>query len=339
MTQFEEHDVTSDAEAAQNTPPALSRRTIIKGGASAATVLGIAGVLGTGDLTFAFQESTPATPGAGATPTSGTPAATTTCAVLTPELTEGPYYVDEALVRRDITDGKPGIPLTLRINVQDVAACAPLADAAVEIWHCDAHGYYSGVSVNNPGSDAGPDEAAAAAEQMFLRGVQITDASGNVESATIYPGWYVSRTVHIHMKVHVGGEIDAENTYENGHTAHTGQLFFDDAISDEVFATEAYAGRPAERTYNDEDNILGEHDDEPGFFVELTRVNESAIEDGFIGTVTIGVDPSATPTEAGAGGGGSGGPGGPGERPDRRENDDEDEDEDESASPSPAVEL
>jgi protocatechuate 3,4-dioxygenase beta subunit len=225
--------------------------------------------------------------------------------ILTPEMTEGPYYVPDPLLRRDITEGKPGLPLRLRIGVVEVSgqSCAPLANAAVDIWHCDAQGYYSGVSSNTPGPDANPDLAAQAATQDFLRGVQLTDANGIAEFDTIYPGWYIGRTIHIHAKVHVGGDASGDQ-YESGHVAHTGQIFFDDATSDDVFAThEAYAGRPNEmRTRNTDDGILGRNLDEPGFILTLTPLAADSPDSGFSGAITFGVDPNATPDPSGFGG-------------------------------------
>jgi protocatechuate 3,4-dioxygenase beta subunit len=201
----------------------------------------------------------------------------------------------------------------LRIAVQDITSCAPLANAGVELWHCDAQGYYSGISGENPGGGGQPtgDENL---ETTFLRGIQITDPDGMVEFATIYPGWYTGRTVHIHMKVHVEGApgeaaSDPEAmatpegglTYQGGHTSHVGQLFFDDATSDEVFATvDAYARSSEEgRLTNDQDNIFGDHGDEPGFLLTL----EGSASEGFTGTITVGVDPAAIASEGGAGGG------------------------------------
>lgn len=259
----------------------ISRRAVIQTGATATTALGLAAVA-TRQLVSAQDASS--------SPSSGT---TTSCVALTPELTEGPYYVDEALVRRDITDDREGLPLALTITVIDAVACTPLADAAVEVWHCDARGYYSAISGNNPGSDSSTEEVAAAGA-MFLRGVQITDADGTVTFNTIYPGWYRGRTVHIHTMVHVGGAIDAGETYEGGTTAHSGQLFFDDAISDAVFETDAYANRPEdERTGNEEDDILGDRGDDPEFLVEMTRLDPDDLSAGSTGTVTVGVDPAA----------------------------------------------
>lgn len=229
--------------------------------------------------------------------------------MLVAEMTEGPYYLEGDLVRRDITEGKPGIPLLLKINVQDPTACTPLVNAAVDIWHCDAQGYYSGVASNDPGPDADAETVSEVATQVFLRGVQMTDQEGNAEFATIYPGWYTGRTVHIHMKVYVGGEADEE--YIGGNTAHVGQLFFDDLLSDQIYETaEAYGGRDnSQRTRNDDDNILGDHADEPGFMLTLTPIVDGSIDDGFIGTISLGVDPAAISSEEGGGGSPSGGDG------------------------------
>ena len=273
-----------------------TRRVVLKAGAAA---------LALGGLRLRF----PAPAGAqdAASPTAD-------LCVLTPEQTEGPYYLPLELMRQDITEGKPGLPLRLRIAVADVNACAPVTDAAVDIWHCDAQGYYSGVDAN-PGGNASSEAGAGSEAGTFLRGVQLTDADGIAEFQTIYPGWYSGRTVHIHMKVHVGGTPDVLDVatpasadggaYAGGHVSHTGQLYFDDATSDEVYATgEAYGGRDeAQRLRNEDDNILGEHADEPGFILTLTPLVAGSLADGFVGEITVGIDPAATPEPAGFGGG------------------------------------
>jgi protocatechuate 3,4-dioxygenase beta subunit len=119
-------------------------------------------------------------------------------------------------VRRNITEGKAGTPLRLRLSVLDASTCRPLKGAAVEVWHADAGGVYSGFG-------------AGASSRTFMRGVQKTDAAGLAIFDTVYPGWYQGRTVHIHTKVHLGGNV-----------VHTGQLFFPDA----VFKRSPYNRRP-----------------------------------------------------------------------------------------------
>ena len=152
--------------------------------------------------------------------------------VLTPEQTEGPYYVPGAPVRRNVTEGKPGVALTLRLFVVNVSSCKPIKGASVEIWHCDASGVYSGTAQQGTESD------------RFLRGVQRTDANGLAIFRTIYPGWYQGRTVHIHTKVHVGGNV-----------VHTGQLYFADSATDTVYARSPYSSRPNRDPRNAGDSI------------------------------------------------------------------------------------
>jgi protocatechuate 3,4-dioxygenase beta subunit len=145
-----------------------------------------------------------------------------------PELTEGPYYLDLDLVRSDITEDRPGLPLDLRVSVVDADACEPIEGAAVDVWHCDAGGAYSGVE--------------GAAGETFCRGVQLTDASGVAEFRTIFPGWYTGRAVHVHLKVQVDGD-----------QTHTGQLFFDPAVTSAVYALEPYAERGEQDVPNSSD--------------------------------------------------------------------------------------
>lgn len=167
---------------------------------------------------------------AGAGP-AGVASGVVTC-VLAPEQTEGPYYVDDAAVRRNVTEGRPGVALTLRLTVVDASTCKPVKNAAVEIWHCDAGGIYSGTSQQGT------------ADERFLRGVQRTDAKGLAIFRTIYPGWYQGRTVHIHTMVHIGGNV-----------VHTGQLYFSDAVTDAVYKRSAYSSRPNRKPRNAGDSI------------------------------------------------------------------------------------
>jgi protocatechuate 3,4-dioxygenase beta subunit len=153
-----------------------------------------------------------------------------TC-VLTPEQTEGPYYIANEALRRNITDGRPGTPLQLRAFVVNASTCKPIKGAAVDIWHADAGGVYSGFG---QGAD----------NRTFMRGIQRTNAKGLALFRTVYPGWYQGRTVHIHVKVHLGGNV-----------LHTGQLYFPDTVTDAVYRKAPYASRPNRDVRNAGDSI------------------------------------------------------------------------------------
>lgn len=173
-----------------------------------------------------------------------TAATDTPCVVVTPELTEGPYFVDEHLVRADIRTNpgnpaiKPGTPLTLTLNTYTVskADCLPLSNALVDVWHCDAWGIYS--DFEQEGTDG----------MKFLRGCQTTGKDGKVTFKTIYPGWYEGRAVHVHFKV----RPDAK---DGKHREFTSQFFFDEDITDEIHAARPYAAKGQNRMRNSEDGI------------------------------------------------------------------------------------
>lgn len=149
--------------------------------------------------------------------------------LVSPEATEGPFFVDEKLNRSDIrvdpANGSisPGVPLRLVLQVNQISktSCTPLPGATVDIWHCDALGNYSDVRENAGGA------AVDTRGKKFLRGYQITDSEGKVEFQTIYPGWYQGRNVHAHYMI---------RTSPNSEVGHefTSQLFFDEAITDQV---------------------------------------------------------------------------------------------------------
>jgi protocatechuate 3,4-dioxygenase beta subunit len=206
----------------------------------------------------------------------GTSAATSSTAacVLTPEVTEGPYYIDLSNARRDITEGKDGAPLDLKVTVVDATGCAPIRDAAVDVWHCDAGGVYSGFSqASGGGPGGGPGGSQSPTDNLtFLRGTQLTDANGLAEFQTIYPGWYRGRAVHIHMKVHVGGSV-----------VHTGQLFFDDDLTDRVYSNAPYDSRGTRDVRNAADDI---YRDAGAASAVLAMTSQG---DGYRGEITVGV--------------------------------------------------
>jgi protocatechuate 3,4-dioxygenase beta subunit len=182
--------------------------------------------------------------------------------VLAPEQTEGPYYLDDHKVRRNITEGRPGARLTLRLTVVDVSTCKPIKGAAVDVWHCDASGVYSGTSVQGTEDD------------RFLRGIQRTDANGLALFQTLYPGWYSGRTVHIHVMVHIGGNV-----------VHTGQLYFPDTLTDTVYKRSPYKRRPNRTTRNLADSIYRN-----GGKRSTLKLRKRGT--GYIGSITMGVQRS-----------------------------------------------
>jgi protocatechuate 3,4-dioxygenase beta subunit len=166
--------------------------------------------------------------------------------VVRPRQTEGPFFVDGDLERSDLRidprtgAAKPGTPLRLAFRVSRVSAsaCAPLAGAQVHVWHCDAAGDYSSVR----------DRRAPNAGEAFLRGFQTTDAAGTVRFLTVYPGCYRGRAVHVHFKIRTA---DAARGIE-----FTSQLYFDDALSERVYAAAPYASRGRQRLANGDDFLF-----------------------------------------------------------------------------------
>ena len=205
----------------------------------------------------------------------GTTGTTTTGAscVLTAALTEGPFFVDEKLNRSDIrTDPgsgavSVGIPLSLAFNVSRVAnsACTPLTGAYLDVWHCDSTGTYSDVSGSS---------------RKFLRGYQITDANGVAAFTTIYPGWYGGRAVHIHFKLRL--YAGSSKTHE-----FTSQFFFDDTLTDSVYAQSPYSSRGSRETRNASDGIYNSlsTNDKVGLTLQTSKT-----ADGYAGVINLGVN-------------------------------------------------
>jgi protocatechuate 3,4-dioxygenase beta subunit len=196
----------------------------------------------------------PTTPKAATVPSSRAPSRASS----PPELTEGPYYIDGEKLRRDIREGHRGTLLTLRLRVLNASTCKPIKNAVVDIWHCDAAGEYSGFGNSS-------------SNRTFLRGVQKTDAAGLAIFKTIYPGWYRGRTVHVHVKVHVGGRV-----------VHTGQLFFPDSLTDTVYKKAPYAARGTRDMRNGDDSIFVNG----GKRGLLSLKKDGA---GYVGSISMGV--------------------------------------------------
>ena len=229
---------------------------------------GLIGVLGGGVASVAF--------GTRALDAFGTDNADAATCVLTPEVTEGPYWIDTRLTRYDVREGRPGLPLVLQFAIVNAKTCRPIRNADVEIWHADASGEYSGFdggsSGGGPGGGSGPQT-----KTRYLRGHQRSDALGKASFLTIFPGWYRGRTPHVHMKVHVGSA---------DRVVHTGQVFFNEAIQASVYRTGAYAGRGQPDTPHARDMIYAQAGGSRAV-VRLRRRPGGAR--GYLGRIVIGV--------------------------------------------------
>ena len=161
----------------------------------------------------------------------------------------GPYYLAREKLRRDITEGRPGVPLLLRLKVVNASTCRPIKGAAVDIWHADALGVYSGFG-------------SGARSRTFMRGIQRTDGNGLARF----------RSVHIHVKVHVAGNV-----------VHTAQLYFPDRITDRVFRRKPYSRRPRRSTRNANDFVFA-HGGRRSLLA-LRKVGSA-----YVGSITMGVN-------------------------------------------------
>ena len=226
-------------------------------------ILGALSAVGAAALAEACGSASPTSPSTTTTTTTtGGGTSSGACAVINSE-TEGPYpdrtgmINNPAFYRQDITEGKPGTPLTLALTVVNVASsCAPVADATIEVWQCDAAGLYSEYNV------AG----------TALRGLQKTDANGKATFNTVYPGWYSGRATHIHLEVFV-----------NGASVKTTQMAFPEDVTAAVYAQGVYASRGQNSTRNSTDNVFAD-----GTTNELATLSGSPAS-GYTATLQIGI--------------------------------------------------
>jgi protocatechuate 3,4-dioxygenase beta subunit len=234
----------------------ISRRSVLEG----------IGLLGVGTVTRGLAGAAGALLTASAAPARAQSAvlANPSC-WLTPEKTEGPYYFDPKLIRRDITEGKTGVPLSLAVGVVDVN-CVPVPNLLVDVWHADKDGVYSGYA--QPGGNT--------QGKTFLRGTQPTDSDGIARFDTIYPGWYQGRATHIHFKVRI-----PDQTYV------TSQFAFSEAVNSAVYATPLYAARGRNPTTNSSDGIF--HAADPAYLELSVTPNGSG---GYDGVFAIGLSVS-----------------------------------------------
>jgi protocatechuate 3,4-dioxygenase beta subunit len=221
---------------------------------SAIGLLGAAGAA----VAFGCSDDSPTSPDGGTSSSGSGTSSPSGCAV-TPTETEGPFPSLLDLVRSDIRDGKNGTPVVLTITVVNVnAGCSPVGNARVEVWQCDAAGLYS-----QYGTQLG---------QTYLRGIQVTDATGAVTFTTIYPGWYQGRATHIHVEVSLAGT-----------PVKVTQIAFPESVSTAVYATGVYAPRGPNPTANADDSVFAD-----SLASELATVSGSTAT-GLTATFRVGV--------------------------------------------------
>ncbi|MFG2121906.1 intradiol ring-cleavage dioxygenase [Streptomyces sp. NPDC048710] len=279
----------------------LRRRTVLAAGGVAVTAVGVGGAFA---VSASAQEE----------------ATEDTCYTLTSELVEGPYYIDADKIRQDVTEDEEGIPLALTLKVIDAETCKPLRDAAVDIWHCNALGVYSGYeAMGSGGGGGGPAPSGTPTQtptgtptgappsggpgggggghqeptddERYLRGTWRTDKHGHVTFRTVFPGWYQGRCVHIHVKVHVDGTW-TDAGYEGGHTCHTGQLFFAEKAVLLTEDVEPYSTNTTTRTTLDEDTIYPGNGHAGGLL--YLKYDKKHIARGVRAHLTLGVAPDET---------------------------------------------
>ena len=172
--------------------------------------------------------------------------------IASPALEEGPFFVDEKLNRSNLLSGTTresvlnGVPLALAITIHKLhdGNIKPLAGAHVDVWHTDAVGVYS--------DEANPINHEDTSSQRWLRGYQVTDGYGLAKFQTIVPGWYPSRTTHIHLKIRHFSEAGQLTGHFNT------QLFFDDRFVEHLFAKPPYSGRGTREVFNHNDGIFSQ---------------------------------------------------------------------------------
>ena len=293
--------------------------TTIQNRVSRRGLLGLFGI-GAGATVLAACSPGSSTPAASSSATSSA-AATTAAAVdnITEMKTEtgGPYPGDGSngpdvlekvgVQQRDIRGSigggatASGVPLTLKMNIIDMAQSnAPLAGAAVYIWHCDAAGRYSMYS-------------AGLEDETYLRGVQVTGDDGSVEFTTIVPGCYEGRWPHIHFEVFssVHDIADASNAIL------TSQIAVPAEVCEAVYGTDNYADSvtPYSHITLETDNVFND-----GWEQQTPQVSGD-VRAGYTAGIDVPIDTTTPNTGGGAApnmGGGPGenaGPGGPGGEP------------------------
>ncbi|RMZ69236.1 GPI anchored dioxygenase [Pyrenophora seminiperda CCB06] len=149
-----------------------------------------------------------------------------TSSILMPEEILGPYWISGETMRKNCTEGQPGIPMTFELQFIDVNTCEPVPGLWIDVWSANATGDYSGIDDR--------------LDTTYLRGVQISDEDGVTTFNSLVPGHYSGRATHTHVLVHGNVTTFANGTYTSGITRHVGQLYYDEGLRAAVEAVAPY---------------------------------------------------------------------------------------------------
>lgn len=186
-----------------------------------------------------------------------------------------------------MTDGQAGIPMIIDVQIIDTTTCEPLPNVAIDFWHCNATGVYSGVVSNGNGDSSDASNINA----TFMRGIQSTDADGVLQFMSVVPGHYSGRAPHVHILAHTEGNWEklANNTISGGTTAaHVGQVFFDQDLITEVGKVEPYASNSQKLTLNADDSLMAEESATIDPVVEYVLLGDT-VADGIFAWISMGI--------------------------------------------------
>lgn len=157
---------------------------------------------------------------------------------------EGPFFYCTNPNSNEIAKGKEGLPLVVALRALDTKTCKPIADAIIDIWHCDAMGLYSGYELAIDQPIASARHAEPANTDRACRGALRVDHDGIAEFHTIYPGFYVERATHIHFKAHLGNRCFLTN-----------QAYLPEEINDATYLNAPYnSPRKHKRVLNSDES-------------------------------------------------------------------------------------
>ncbi|KAJ5926113.1 hypothetical protein N7516_007886 [Penicillium verrucosum] len=214
--------------------------------------------------------------------------------VLTPTVTDGPYYVWGEVVRQNVKEGQysEGVDVFLEVQYIDVNTCKPVPRAIVDIWQANATGVYSGISESG-------NYAADGWDSTYLRGIQQTDHDGVATFESIFPGHYDGRATHTHLLTHLNATLLPNKTLkaDTGSVAHIGQLFWNEVLRTAVEETSPYNTNSQAVTSNAEDmwSIL-QADNAYDPFPEYIYLGEG-LDDGLFAWIQIGINTTADYTD------------------------------------------